>query len=112
MQEPPFENLRRGPNAQAGGLRRSKGSPKGRKAANADTNAGRLIGLVDGGYASSLLITSASSMLYQMKSSALTIKTSVSKVMSLLFNTLSRFVTAFLPGIKCLSKLWFFSSHI
>ena len=32
------------------------------------------------------------------KTIALTIRTFVSKVMSLLFNTLSRFVTAFLPG--------------
>ena len=33
---------------------------------------------------------------------ALTIQTFVSKVMSLLFNMLSRFVIAFLPGSKCL----------
>ena len=37
---------------------------------------------------------------------ALTIWTSVGKVMSLLFNTLSRFVIAFLPRSKCLLILW------
>ena len=36
----------------------------------------------------------------------LTIWTFVSKVMSLLFNTLSRFFTAFLPGRKCLLISW------
>ena len=36
------------------------------------------------------------------KTIALTIWTFVSKVMSLLFNTLSRFAIAFLPGSKCL----------
>ena len=36
------------------------------------------------------------------KTIALTIQTFVSKVMSLLFNTLSRFVVAFLPRSKCL----------
>ena len=36
----------------------------------------------------------------------LTIQTFVSKVMSLLFNTLSSFVTAFLPGSKCLLISW------
>ena len=36
----------------------------------------------------------------------LTIQTFVSKVMSLLFNTLSRFVTAFLPRSKRLSISW------
>ena len=35
------------------------------------------------------------------KSKALTRQTFVSKVMSLFFNTLSRFVIAFLPGAKC-----------
>ena len=39
------------------------------------------------------------------KSIALTIWTFVIKVMSLLFNTLSRFVTAFLPRNKHLSQL-------
>ena len=34
------------------------------------------------------------------KTTALTIKTFVGKVMSLLFNTLSRFVIAFLPSSK------------
>ena len=96
-----------------GGLRWSEGSSKGRKAASEDKNAGRLKDSVDRGYTSSFLITSASSMLYQMKSSALTIETSVSKVMSLPFNTLSRFVTTFLPRSKCLLKLRFFQqSHI
>ena len=37
---------------------------------------------------------------------ALTIWTFVSKVMSLLFNKLSRFVMAFLPRSKCLLILW------
>ena len=37
---------------------------------------------------------------------ALTICTFVSKVMSLLFNVLSRFVIAFLPRSKCLLILW------
>ena len=36
------------------------------------------------------------------KAIALTIWTFVGKVMSLLFNMLSRFVIAFLPGRKCL----------
>lgn len=36
---------------------------QGRKTANKYTDAGRLIDLVDGGYASSLLITSAASMI-------------------------------------------------
>ena len=36
------------------------------------------------------------------KSIVLTIQTFVGKVMSLLLNTLSRFVIAFLPGSKCL----------
>ena len=36
------------------------------------------------------------------KTIALTIQTFVSKVMSLLFNMLSRFVIAFLPKINCL----------
>ena len=36
------------------------------------------------------------------KTIALTIQIFVSKVMSLLFNTLSRFVIAFLPWSKCL----------
>ena len=40
------------------------------------------------------------------KTIALTIWTFVSKVMSLLFNTLSRFVIAFLPRSKCLLILW------
>ena len=37
---------------------------------------------------------------------ALTIKTFVSEVMSLLFNMLSRFVIAFLPRSKCLLISW------
>ena len=40
------------------------------------------------------------------KTIALTTQTLVSKVMSLLFNTLSRFVIAFLPRSKCLLILW------
>ena len=40
------------------------------------------------------------------KNISLTIQTSVSKVMSLLFNTLSRFATAFLPRSKCLLISW------
>ena len=42
---------------------------------------------------------------------ALAIWTFVSKVMSLLFNTLSRFVTAFLPRSKHLSISWLQSRH-
>ena len=37
---------------------------------------------------------------------ALTIWTFVGKVISLLFNTLSRFVIAFIPRSKCLLILW------
>ena len=40
------------------------------------------------------------------KTIALTIQTSVSKVMSLLFNTLSRFVIVFLPRSKYLLISW------
>ena len=40
------------------------------------------------------------------KTMALTRRTFVSKVMSLLFNTLSRFVIAFLPRNKCLLISW------
>ena len=40
------------------------------------------------------------------KTIALTIQTFVSKVMSLLFNMLSRFVIAFLPRSKCLLISW------
>ena len=40
------------------------------------------------------------------KTTALTIQTFVSKVMSLLFNTLSRFVITFLPRSKCLFISW------
>ena len=40
------------------------------------------------------------------KAIALTIQTSVSKVISLLFNMLSRFVIIFLPGNKFLLILW------
>ena len=42
------------------------------------------------------------------KSIALTIWTSVSKVMSLLLNMLSRFVTPFLPRNKCFCLFFFF----
>ena len=44
------------------------------------------------------------------KTIALTIQTFVDKVMSLLFNTLSRFVIAFLPRSKCLLISWLQSS--
>ena len=40
------------------------------------------------------------------KTVALTRQTFVGKVMSLLFNTLSRFVIAFLPRSKCLLISW------
>ena len=40
------------------------------------------------------------------KTIAFTIWTFVDKVMSLLFNTLYRFVIAFLPRSKCLLTLW------
>ena len=40
------------------------------------------------------------------KTIALTICTFVSKVMSLFFNRLSRFVITFLPSSKCLLILW------
>ena len=40
------------------------------------------------------------------KTIALTIQTFISKVMSLLFNTLSRFTTVFLPRSKCLLISW------
>ena len=43
------------------------------------------------------------------KTISLTIWTFVGKVMSLLFNTLSRFVIVFLPRSKCLSVLWLWS---
>ena len=40
------------------------------------------------------------------KTIALTIRTFVSKLISLIFNMLSRFVIAFLPNSKCLLILW------
>ena len=40
------------------------------------------------------------------KNIALTIQIFVGKVMSLFFNTLSRFIIAFLPRSKCLLILW------
>ena len=40
------------------------------------------------------------------KTIALTISTFVDKVIALFFNLLSRFVTAFLPGSKCLFISW------
>ena len=43
---------------------------------------------------------------YRKKNIALTIQTFVSKVISLLFNTLSRFLIAFLPRSKCLFISW------
>ena len=42
------------------------------------------------------------------KTIALTIQSFVGKVMSLLFNMLSRFVTAFLPRSKCLLISWLY----
>ena len=45
------------------------------------------------------------------KTIALTRWTFVSKVTSLLFNTLSKFVIAFLPRIKCFSILWLQSPY-
>ena len=45
------------------------------------------------------------------KTIALTIQTFVSKVMSLLFNTLPKFVRAFLPRSKCLLTSWL-SHHL
>ena len=41
-----------------------------------------------------------------LKNQSLTIWTFVGKVMSLVFNTLSRFVIGFLPRSKCLLVLW------
>ena len=46
------------------------------------------------------------------KTIALIIQTFVSKVVSLPFNTLSRFVIAFLPRSKCLLISWLQSQHI
>ena len=46
------------------------------------------------------------------KTIALNMQTFVSKVMSLLSNTLSRFVTAFLPRSKCLLILWLQSPSV
>ena len=46
------------------------------------------------------------------KAIALTMQTFVGKVMSLLFNTLSRFVLAFLPRSKCLLISWLKSTMI
>ena len=43
---------------------------------------------------------------YRHKTIALTIWTLVGKVKSLFFNTLSRFVTAFLPRSNCLLISW------
>ena len=45
------------------------------------------------------------------KTIALTIWTFVGKVMSLLFNTLARFVIAFLPRRKCLLISWLQSPY-
>ena len=41
-----------------------------------------------------------------IKAVALTVQTFVSKVISLLFNVLSRFVVAFLPRSRCLLISW------
>ena len=46
------------------------------------------------------------------KTIALTIQTFVDKMMSLLFNMLSRFVIAFLPRSKCLLKFHGSSHHL
>ena len=46
------------------------------------------------------------------KTIALTIQTFVGKVMSLLFNMLSRLVTAFLPRSKCLLISWLQSPSV
>ena len=46
------------------------------------------------------------------KTIALTIQTFVSKVMSLLFNTLSRFAIAFLPRSRCLLISWLQSPSV
>ena len=43
------------------------------------------------------------------KTSALPVRTFAGKIMSLLFNTLSRFIIAFLPRSKCLLILWLHS---
>ena len=48
----------------------------------------------------------------QFFASALTRQTFVGKVISLLFNILSRFVVAFLPRRRCLFILWLQSSSI
>ena len=45
------------------------------------------------------------------KTIALTIRTFVGKVMSLIFNTLSRFIIAFLPKSKCLLISWVQSTY-
>ena len=46
------------------------------------------------------------------KTIALTRQTFVGKVMSLLFNMLSRFIIAFLPRSKCLLILWLQSPSV
>ena len=46
------------------------------------------------------------------KTIALTIQTFVGKVISLLFNTLPRFVISFLPRSKCLLVSWLLSQPI
>ena len=46
-----------------------------------------------------------------VKTTALTVWTFVDKVMSLLFNTLSRFVIVFLPKSKCLLISWLQSPY-
>ena len=46
------------------------------------------------------------------KTIALTIQTFVGKVISLLFNTPSRFVIAFLPRSRCLLILWLQSPSV
>ena len=46
------------------------------------------------------------------RNTALTRRTFVGKVMSLIFNTLSRFVIGFLPRNKCLLLSWLLTIHI
>ena len=61
-----------------------------------------------GGIARSAFFTVQLSHSYMttVKTIASTIQTFVGKVMSLLFNTLSRFIIAFLPRRKCLLNSW------
>ena len=60
----------------------------------------------------SLLYGPTFTSVHDYKTIALTIRTFVSKVISLLFNGLSRFVIAFLPRSKCLLISWLRSPSI